>query len=310
MLRIALYAKAMPLAIVHHPFFNADLPDGHRFPMAKFRRLAEVLVETGLVGSDGFHEPQPADPAIIALAHDAGYVHDVLEQTVPAMVERGIGLPMSEGVARRARCASGGTLLTGRLALKQGIACNTAGGSHHARRSHGAGFCVFNDVGVAIRALQAEGAIGTAMVIDCDVHQGDGTADIFAGDKSVFTLSIHAQKNYPVRKVASDLDVGLPDGTGDADYLDVLRDAVAAALGRFSPDIVFYNAGVDPHRDDRLGRLALSDAGLENRDMRVLDMVRSRGIALAGVIGGGYAADVDVLASRHATLHRVAARFV
>ncbi|HSM40859.1 MAG TPA: histone deacetylase [Afifellaceae bacterium] len=300
----------MPLAIVHHPFFNADLPDGHRFPMAKFRRLAALLSETGIAADSAFHKPEPADPATIALAHDESYVLDVLEGNVPAMIERQIGLPVSEGVAMRSRCASGGTLLTARLALEQGIACNTAGGSHHARRSHGAGFCVFNDVAVAIRALQREQAIETAMVIDCDVHQGDGTAEIFAADKDVFTLSIHAEKNYPVRKVASDLDVGLPDRTGDEAYLDTVRAAVGAALERFRPDIVFYNAGVDPHAEDRLGRLALSDAGLMERDLRIIDKVRSAGIAFTGVIGGGYSSDIDALADRHATLHRAAARFV
>jgi acetoin utilization deacetylase AcuC-like enzyme len=300
----------MPLAIVHHPFFNAHLPEGHRFPMAKFRRLAALLTETGIVTPGGFHEPEPAAPETIALVHDESYVRDVLEQTVPAMIEREIGLPVSAGVAQRSRCASGGTLLTGKLALEQGIACNTAGGSHHARRSHGAGFCVFNDVAVAIRALQRDGAIEMAMVIDCDVHQGDGTAEIFAGDAGVFTLSVHAEKNYPVRKVASDMDIGLPDGTGDAAYLETVRGAVGAALERFRPDIVFYNAGVDPHEDDWLGRLALSNDGLEQRDMWIIDKVRSTGIPLAGVIGGGYTADIDALAKRHATLHRAAARFI
>jgi acetoin utilization deacetylase AcuC-like enzyme len=300
----------MPLAIVHHPFFNADLPAGHRFPMAKFRRLAALLSETGIVADGAFHEPEPADPALITLAHDESYVQDVLESSVPAMIEREIGLPVSESVAMRSRCASGGTLLTARLALEEGIACNTAGGSHHARRSHGAGFCVFNDVAVAIRALQRDRSIETAMVIDCDVHQGDGTAEIFAADSSVFTLSVHAEKNYPVRKVASDMDIGLADGTGDDAYLDTIRAALGAALERFRADIVFYNAGVDPHADDRLGRLALSDRGLEQRDMWIIDKVRSSGIPLAGVIGGGYSDDIDALANRHATLHRAAARFV
>ena len=278
--------------------------------MAKFRRLAELLTEAGIVRPGGFHEPEPAEPGTIALVHDESYVRDVLDQSVPAMIEREIGLPVSAGVAMRSRCASGGTLLTARLALEQGIACNTAGGSHHARRAHGAGFCVFNDVAVAIRALQRDGVIETAMVIDCDVHQGDGTAEIFAGDGSVFTLSVHAEKNYPVRKVASDLDIGLADGTGDEDYLETVRQAVETALGRLRPDIVFYNAGVDPHKDDRLGRLALTDDGLEQRDMWIIDKVRSTGIPLAGVIGGGYSHDIDALAGRHATLHRAAARFV
>ncbi len=299
----------MPLTIVHHPFFDVDLPAEHRFPMRKFKRLAELLLEVGLAGPDGFRTPEAAEAKAISLAHDEGYVHDVIEQSVSQALEREIGLPMSEALTRRARFSIGGTTLAGRLALESGIACSTAGGSHHARRSHGAGFCVFNDVAVAVRTLQTDKMIERAMVIDCDVHQGDGTADIFSSDDSVFTLSIHAEKNYPVRKASSDLDVGLSDGIGDADYLTAVRRVLPGALDRFSPDLVYYNAGVDPHRDDRLGRLALSDDGLMERDRTIIDMVRSRGIALAGVIGGGYSRDLDVLANRHATLHRVAAEF-
>lgn len=217
---------------------------------------------------------------------------------------------MTESVGRRARCATAGTVLTALLALEHGIACNTAGGSHHARRAHGAGFCVFNDVAVAIRLLQADQTIDRALVIDLDVHQGDGTAEIFADDPSVFTLSVHAARNYPVRKVPSSLDVALDDGIGDAAYLTVLREVLPEALRRFRPDIVFFNAGVDPHADDRLGRLALSDAGLEARDRIVISTVRDAGLPLAGVLGGGYSIDIDRLARRHATLHRVAAQFV
>jgi acetoin utilization deacetylase AcuC-like enzyme len=300
----------MALAIVHHPAFDAPLPAGHRFPMSKFRRLAEILVEEGLVGANGFHVPEPADVRTVARAHDESYVADVFEGAVPAGVEREIGLPVGAAVSLRARAAAAGTILAGRLALSRGIACNTAGGSHHARRSHGAGFCVFNDVAVAARALQAEGLVERAMVVDLDVHQGDGTADIFRLDASVFTLSIHAERNYPVRKVPSDLDLGLSDGVGDAAYLEAVEAALKAAFSRFSPDIVFYNAGVDPHGEDRLGRLALTDAGLAARDARVIDAAMSRGVPVAGVIGGGYSNDIDALARRHATLHRVASRFV
>ena len=299
----------MSLAIVHHPFFDVDLPEGHRFPMRKFKHLAELLQKTGLAGPDGFFIPDTADAAMISLAHDAGYVNDVIDQSVPQAVEREIGLPMSEALARRACFSIGGTTLAGRLALERGIACSTAGGSHHARRSHGAGFCVFNDVAVAVRTLQDARVIERAMVIDCDVHQGDGTAEIFSSDDHVFTLSIHAEKNYPVRKSNSDLDVGLADGADDREYLAVVRSVLPDALDRFAPDLVYYNAGVDPHKDDRLGRLSLSDRGIEDRDRTVIDMVRSRGIALAGVIGGGYSNDLDTLAHRHATLHRVAAEF-
>jgi len=217
---------------------------------------------------------------------------------------------MNATVATRARSAVAGTVLAARLALEHGIACNTAGGSHHARREHGAGFCVFNDVGVAVNVLRADHAIGRVLVVDCDVHQGDGTADVFRDDAATFTFSIHAEKNYPVRKVASDLDIGLPDETGDADYLAVLSETLPGLLEAHRPDLVFFNAGVDPHHDDRLGRLALTDEGLAARDRLVIETVRDRGLPLACVLGGGYSSDVDVLARRHSGLYRVAAEFV
>ena len=291
------------LPVVHNPRYQAHLPAGHRFPMGKFVRLAEVLREDGF---GPFHTAEPLDAQEIALAHDRDYVDAVFAADVPRAIAREIGFPMSESVALRARTACAGTTLTARLALEHGIACNTAGGSHHARASQGAGFCVFNDVAVAIRVLQAEGTISDALVIDCDVHQGDGTAFIFAGDPSVTTVSIHAAANYPVRKASSTIDVPLPDAVEDHTYLDVL-DAVLEEAFAASFDIVFYNAGVDPHREDRLGRLALSDAGLAERDRRVIEAARRRALPLAGVLGGGYSDDVDALARRHALLHHAAA---
>ncbi|WP_029060076.1 histone deacetylase family protein [Stappia stellulata] len=299
----------MSLAVVHHPAFCAEIPANHRFPMNKFRRVAEVLVEEGIVAPGGFHQPAPAPAAWVALAHDRAYVDQVFSANVPANVAREIGLPMSEAVGFRARCATAGTVLTATLALENGIACNTAGGSHHARKRHGAGFCVFNDVAVAIRLLMADGAIRRAMVVDLDVHQGDGTAEIFTDDPSVFTLSVHARRNYPVRKVASTLDIALEDGVGDDAYREALAASLPQALASWRPDIVFFNAGVDPHADDRLGRLSLTDEGLEARDRFVIRTVRAAGIPLAGVLGGGYLTDIDRLARRHATLHRVAAEF-
>ncbi|WP_417766808.1 histone deacetylase [Stappia sp.] len=299
----------MPLAVVHHPAYCAEIPADHRFPMNKFRRLAEVLVEEGIVAAGSYRQPAPAPAEWVSRAHERAYVDQVFAAAVPSGIAREIGLPMSEAVGFRARCAPAGTVLTAMLALENGIACNTAGGSHHARRAHGAGFCVFNDVAVAIRVLMADGAIRRAMVVDLDVHQGDGTAEILAGTPSVFTLSMHARRNYPVRKVASTLDIALEDGLGDAAYLDELRRALPQALQSFRPDIVFYNAGVDPHGDDRLGRLALSDEGLEARERFVIATVRRAGIPLAGVIGGGYLEDINRLARRHAILHRVAAEF-
>lgn len=268
----------MSLPIVHHPAYCAEIPAAHRFPMNKFRRLAEVLTDAGLAGSGGFQKPVPAPAEWLALVHDRTYVDQVLSSSVPQKIAREIGLPMTEAVALRARCATAGTVLAATLALEHGLALNTAGGSHHSRREQGAGFCVFNDVAVAIRVLQADGAIDRALVVDLDVHQGDGTAAIFAGDDSVFTLSLHGERNYPVRKRASSLDVPLPDGCGDADYLAALAPALETALTASAPDIVFLNAGVDPHLDDRLGRLSLSDAGLRARERMVMARVRGAGL--------------------------------
>lgn len=300
----------MPLPIVHHPAFVTDIGADHRFPMRKFGRLAEMLVEEGLVPAGGFSVPEPAPRAWLEAAHASRYVDWVLAANVPADIAREIGLPMTETLALRSRLASAGTALAARLALRHGIACSTAGGSHHARRAHGAGFCVFNDVAVAIRALQSAGEIRTALVVDLDVHQGDGTADIFAGNSTVATFSMHSRSNYPIRKIPSDVDIGLADRADDAAYLAALREVLPALVDRTAPDIVFYNAGVDPHRDDRIGRLALSGAGIAARDGFVIETVRDRSIPLAGVIGGGYQDDIDALADRHATLHRTAAAYL
>ena len=273
--------------------------------MGKFARLAEVLREEGLA-PEGFHQPEPASFEVVSRAHHPDYVRAVFAADVPREVERRIGLPMTPSVALRARAAVAGTVLTARLALEHGLACNTAGGSHHAAREHGAGFCVFNDVAVAAANLLAEGAVGRVLVVDCDVHQGDGTAAIFADEPRVFTLSVHAAKNFPARKIPGDLDLELPDGTEDGAYLQALAEVLDGVLGQVRPDLVFYNAGVDPHRDDKLGRLALSDEGLARRDAYVLDACLKRGVPVAGVIGGGYGDDIDGLARRHATLHRTA----
>jgi len=274
--------------------------------MDKFRAVAELIRTEDLLDGGSFFRPRPAPFEWIALAHDPAYVDQVFNGKVPEKVAREIGFPMREDIALRARCATGGTVLACYLALEHGIACNTAGGSHHARRLHGAGFCVFNDVAVAIRVLQADGAIRKALVIDLDVHQGDGTAEIFQGDPDVFTFSMHSQKNYPVRKVPSDLDIGLPDATGDDDYLTALEEVLPSLIGRERWDIVIYNAGVDPYEHDRLGRLHLSRQGLERRDRHVIETVRQAGLPLSGVLGGGYSTDVDELADRHLTLHRTA----
>ncbi len=307
-----------PLPIVHHPAYDAaDLSDKHRFPMRKFRALAETLILEGLVtesGPGGFHVPAPAPVSWLALAHSRIYVDQVLNGTLPASVARDIGFPLDNAAAGRAvafrgRCATAGTVLTATLALEHGLACNTAGGSHHARFEQGAGFCVFNDVGVAIRVLQADHRINTALIIDLDVHQGDGTALMFADDAQIMTVSMHAERNYPHPKVRSDIDVALPDAMEDAAYLERLMALLADLPARFGPDIVFYNAGVDPHMEDRLGRLRLTDEGLRRRDRLVLSHCTARGWPVACVIGGGYSRDIASLGRRHSIIHHVAREF-
>lgn len=289
--------------VVHHPGYLAPLPAGHRFPMAKFARLRAVLAEAGVERAE---TPDPAPADWLALAHDRPYVDAILEQTAGPEIMRRIGLPLSPALALRSRLAVAGTVLAARLALEDGIACNTAGGSHHAGHAHGAGFCVFNDVAVAARLLLAEGRVARVLVVDLDVHQGDGTAEILAGDSAVFTFSMHCERNYPVRKQQSDLDFSLEEGVGDGEYLALLARHLPALIAHVLPDLVFYNAGVDPHVDDRLGKLALSDAGLLARERLVVDCCARAGVPLATVVGGGYADDVEALARRHALVHRAA----
>ena len=296
----------MPLPVVHHPAYVAPMPPGHRFPMAKFGRLMARLLEDGIVGPGQIRVPALAPQASLELAHAPGYVEAVLSQSLDLQAVRRIGLPITVEVARRARAATGGTVLTARLALEHGLACNTAGGSHHAFAEQGAGFCVFNDVAVAARVLLAEGRIARALVIDLDVHQGDGTAAIFEDDERVFTFSMHCRTNFPLHKRTSDLDLALDAGLEDDAYLALLAEHLPGLLEEVRPDLVFYNAGVDPHVDDRLGRLALTENGLFRRERLMLESCRASGVPVAGVIGGGYAPDLEQLARLHTILPRVA----
>jgi acetoin utilization deacetylase AcuC-like enzyme len=296
----------MALPIVHHQDYDAPLPPGHRFPMGKFKALRAVLERDGL--GAGMSEPVPAKAEQLCRAHDPAYVEAVFSQTVAPAIVRRIGLPVTEAVALRAAAATGGTIRTAELALAHGIACNTAGGSHHAARDGGAGFCVFNDVATAAYAMLDQGRALRILVVDLDVHQGDGTAAIFAEEPAVFTFSMHAEKNYPSRKAVSDLDLGLPCGMGDEAYLGLLRDTLPGLLERHRPELVFYIAGVDPYEGDQLGRLKLSREGLFARDLYVLETARGFGAAVAGVLGGGYGQDVGAIADLHAQLHRAAAQ--
>ncbi len=299
----------MSLHITTHPDYDAGFSPGHRFPMGKYSALISALDRRGLLQPGFVHRPAPAPASWLELAHDRTYVDQVIACAVPQAIEREIGFPITERTSRRAQLAAGGTVLAARLALEHGIACNTAGGSHHARRAQGAGFCTLNDVAVAALVLLTEGVVENVLVVDLDVHQGDGTAEILRDEPRAFTFSMHGERNYPVRKVASGRDVGLPDGMQDEPYLALLARVLPelAALRRW--DLVFYNAGVDPHIEDRLGRLALTSAGLRERERMVFEQFRGAGIPVCGVLGGGYSHDIEAIAERHAILFEVAAGF-
>ena len=277
--------------------FTLPLPEGHRFPIEKYERLrARLAAELPAL------QQVPAEPAsdeMLALVHSAHYIGAVSQGTLTAAAQREIGFPWSEAMVDRARRSVGATVAAVRAALTDGVAANLAGGTHHASADSGGGFCVFNDVAVAARVFQTEARrrqpsapTARVAVIDLDVHQGNGTASIFAGDASVFTLSLHGDKNFPFRKVASDLDVALPDGTGDADYLRALDEALAQLAQRFDPQLVIYLAGADAHEGDRLGRLKLTDRGMQARDERVFDWVWRRRLPVALCMGGGYGHDL------------------
>ncbi|MEM7670861.1 MAG: histone deacetylase [Pseudomonadota bacterium] len=297
------------LPIVHHPHYQIPLRHGHRFPMSKYGYLRQGLEGLGLVAPGTYPAPAPANAGQLTLAHDIGYVSRVLDQTLSPEETRAIGLPNTPEVSLRSRLTSSGTLLAAWLALETGLAANSAGGSHHANRSGGSGFCVFNDVAVAAANLLAAGIEGPVLVVDADVHQGDGTAAIFAGDDRVFTFSIHAENNFPSDKATSDLDIGLPDGTGDSVFLAALESGLRDCLSSLRPALVFYNAGVDIWEHDRLGRLAVSRDGIRQRERLVLETVRSRGIALCCVVGGGYGDNAEV-ADRHLIFYEECIRYL
>lgn len=297
-------AGALPL--VYHPDHVAPLPPGHRFPMAKFGRLYDILVRDGVAAPGQFHCADPAMPELLALAHDPAYIESYLTGTIDPRAMRRIGFPWDARLVRRTCLALAGTLLTAELALEHGLACSTAGGTHHAYYDFGSGYCIFNDLAVAARSLVGRGLVRRVLIVDLDVHQGDGTASILHGDPTVFTFSMHCEANFPVRKQASDLDVGLPIGMEDDAYLAVLASHLPDLLTQVRPDLVIYDAGVDPHKDDLLGKLALTDAGLYRRDLYVLEKCVGWGVPVACVIGGGYSKDIDALARRHSLVHRAA----
>ncbi|MBD2487049.1 histone deacetylase [Aulosira sp. FACHB-615] len=296
----------MDLPIIYHSDYVAPLPEGHRFPMAKFRKLYELLLNDGVAQIEQFHTPQRPSPALIELVHTPSYVQAYCDGTLDYKAQRRIGLPWSPALVNRTCVAVGGTILTAQMALSQGLACNTAGGTHHAFPNYGSGFCIFNDLAIASRVLQKLGLVQKILIVDLDVHQGDGTAFIFEDDASVFTFSMHCEINFPGTKQKSDLDVPLPIGLEDDAYLQTLAEYLPDLLSEIRPDLVFYDAGVDTHIGDRLGKLALTDTGLFRREMQVLHTCVSAGYPVACVIGGGYADDMQSLVWRHSLIHRAA----
>jgi acetoin utilization deacetylase AcuC-like enzyme len=276
--------------IYYSDHFVLPLPSGHRFPMSKYAALRERVLASEYRA--GCLVPEAARDEAITRAHCPAYLERVVSGTLSAAEQREIGFPWTPQMVERSRRTSGATVAAARAALRDGTAANLAGGTHHAFRDRGEGFCVFNDSAIAARTLQAEGLVERVVIIDCDVHQGNGTASIFRDDPSVFTFSIHGANNFPFAKEAGDLDVELPDGTGDREYLDALERGLADALERAEADLAIYLAGADPYLDDRLGRLALTKQGLLSRDRMVFEACERAGVPVAVTMAGGYARDI------------------
>jgi len=269
------------------------LPPNHRFPLEKYSLLRRRVVDEELVRPNDMTAPEPASEAQLTLAHDPDYVARVFRGGLTPKELRRIGFPWSAQMVERSRRSVAATIGACRAAISEGTGINLSGGTHHAHRDFGAGFCVFNDVAVAARVLQAEGLARSVVVLDCDVHQGDGTATIFADDPSVFTFSIHSASNYPFHKASSDLDIALPDGTSDGEYVEALQYGARRALALSKADLAVYVAGADPFGDDRLGRFALTKEGLALRDLFVLRLCRDAHLPIAVVMGGGYSRRMD-----------------
>lgn len=288
----------LPFKLVYSPRYDLNLGP-HVFPAQKYRLIRERLLREGIAAPDDILEPEPAIDEDVLRVHDAGYVQRLKTGTLTYEEIVQMEIPYSRKMVEAVWLAAGGSTLAGRRALADGIAFNLGGGFHHAFPDHGEGFCVIHDVAVAIRRLQAEGAIERALVIDCDVHHGNGTAAIFAGDPTVFTISAHQYNNYPAEKPPSDIDIHLDDGAGDAEYLVALSAQYPPALEKFRPQLVFYVAGADPYYKDQLGGLALTMDGLKRRDRLVFEAARRAGAAVAVTLAGGYALEVEDTVSIH-----------
>ena len=297
----------MDLPVVNHKDYFAKIGDEHKFPIEKFGELAKYLIKKKIVKK--FYEPYPCSDETLKKAHSESYIKDIKNKTLDKNSIKKIGFPLVDSVVQRSLIATGGTILASKLAINFGVACNTAGGSHHANYEGGAGYCVFNDVAVAAQYLLDRGLANRIIIVDLDVHQGNGSADIFKDNKNVFTFSMHSKSNYPAKKSVSNLDVELEDNIEDKEYIKILK-FYLNQLNNENFDYVFYIAGVDIHFNDRLGKLKISDEGIKQRDELVSENFFSRGIPLCGVLGGGYNKDFTKLVELHSFLHQSCAKLI
>ncbi len=297
----------MDLPVVNHEDYFAKIGDDHKFPINKFGELANYLIKNKIVKK--FHKPYPCSDETLKRAHSEKYIKDIKNKTLDENGVKKIGFPLVDSVVQRSLVATGGTVLAAKLAISNRLACNTAGGSHHATFDSGAGYCVFNDVAVAAQYLLDRGLAKKILIVDLDVHQGNGNSDIFINNKSVFTFSMHSKSNYPAKKSISDLDVELEDNIEDLEYLNSLKSCLGQ-LNKEKFDFVFYIAGVDVHFNDRLGKLKISDEGIKSRDEIVIENFFSKNIPLCGVLGGGYNKDFNKLVELHSYLHQSCAELI
>ena len=295
------------LPIVNHEDYFAKIGDDHKFPIKKFGELANYLIKNKIVNN--FHKPYPCSVETLRRVHSENYIKNIKNKTLDKNGVKKIGFPLVDSVVQRSFTATGGTVLASKLAIKNGLACNTAGGSHHANFEGGAGYCIFNDVAVAAQYLLDRGLAGRILIVDLDVHQGNGNADIFKNNRNVFTFSMHSKSNYPAKKSISDLDVELDDNMEDKQYIKLLK-LYLNQLNKENFDYIFYIAGVDIHFNDRLGKLNISDEGIKERDEIVTQNFFSRGIPLCGVLGGGYNKDFNKLVELHSFLHKSCAKLL
>ncbi len=297
----------MELPVVNHEDYFAKIGDDHKFPINKFGELANYLIKNKIV--EKFHKPFPCSVETLKYAHSKEYILDIKNKTLSKDGVKKIGFPLVDSVVKRSLIATGGTVLASKLAINYGIACNTAGGSHHANYYGGAGYCVFNDVAVAAHYLINRGLANKILIVDLDVHQGNGNADIFRENRNVFTFSMHSKTNYPAKKSTSDLDVELEDNLGDQSYVKILKHHLVE-LNKENFDFIFYIAGVDIHFNDRLGKLKISDQGIKMRDELVIENFFSKRIPICGVLGGGYNKDFNKLVELHSMLHQSCAKYI